>query len=109
MTVKVTFNDFVLVNYKERELEVHCIATGYDTHENEVLYFADGSGQPAYDEFEVDDFEITKVIENGKEVTDYDKDELEELVYDTLYEESENGSEKWVYPEEIEDDYEDFD
>ena len=99
---ELTFNSFVFVNYKGRELEVHCIAKGEYWYQPCVMYFKDGSGQPEDEDFEIEKFDIEKVVENGEVVTDYDTDELLELVEEQLFNEWENGTENWKYPEEKE-------
>lgn len=96
---KLTFESFVLVNYNDRELEVHCIAKGEYYYQPCVMYFKDGTGQPEDEDFTVENIEICRVFENGEEVTNYDTDELLELVDEQLYNEWENGSDLWEFPE----------
>lgn len=107
MKANMRFKSFVLVTFNDREFEVHVNATGNHYHEDEVRYFKDGSGQPAYDEFEIDDFEIERVYEPAteKDTTEFEGNaDFEEAVSNALYDEWENGSDSWSYPDdEMED------
>lgn len=108
MKANMKFKSLVLVTFNEREFEVYVNAKGNHYHEPCVMYFKDGSGQPEYDEFEVDDFEIERVYEPAKEkdTTEFEGNkDFEEAVSDALYDEWERGSEEWIY---LEDEAEDI-
>ena len=111
---KVTFNGNLAFKHKEESYCAEVSATANWYHQPCVMYFKDGSGQPEYDEFEIDELTVTSLYNEDAQrdcFQDYTNDEvfkeaIEYDINDALYE---MDSDKWSggddYDYEAEEEY----
>lgn len=113
----LTYNGSVNFKTGGEYYEAEVLATAYYYHQPCVMYFKDGSGQPEYDEFEIDELEVVKLQLEGEDgyvdVTDkYNsdkafKDDIDEAIEEYLNEMDwdEWHSDEYDYDYEAEQDY----
>lgn len=102
-TTYLSFDNFVMVNFNGEDFEVKVQAKGRYYYQPCVMYFSDGTGQPEDEDFEVEKFEIVKVLDfiTKEEVKELeDNEDFKELVEEALYDAWEKGTEEWEFPEE---------
>ena len=109
---KVTYNGTITFKHNNESYSAEVSATANWYHQPCVMYFKDGSGQPEYDEFEIDELEVTSLYNEDTEtdcLADYEadekyKDSIDEDITDALYD---MDSDEWSGSEEpdYEEDY----
>ena len=108
---KVTYKGAVIFKYNDESYCAEVSASADWYHQDCVMYFKDGSGQPEMDDFEIDTFEVSSLI-NEDTQTDcfpkYNQDadfrtSIDDEINDALID---MDGDKW---EGDSDDYSDFD